>query len=164
MNTKSTNRSLYILLYFLIETKSSYVKIHGTEYSDLIPNEYIVAFNTRRLKDDIGTYLETKENFAKEVKDELFKNIPNSNSASTTTLIFPNYVVLQVSVKPQYVHLLQEHPLVSFIETNHEIHSYSRTLNVTGNMTLNDRTCLFQETGISMWGLSRITSREKVRS
>ena len=152
----------FIFLCFFVETKSNKVKIHGTEYKDAIPNDYIVAINTQKLKNDMTAYKETKVTTAMELQNYLFENIPNSDSLKMKSFIFPNYVVLEVSLKPQYVHLLQEHPLVTWIETNHQVYAYN-TLNVTGNTTLSDRTCLRQDTGCTLWGLSRISSRNKVR-
>ena len=107
---------LCILLCLFVEIKSN-VKIFGTGYKDTVPDQYIVAINTQKLKNDLTTYKETKEATAKEFKDYIAEHVPNRDDLQMKSLIFPNYVVLQVTLEPQHLHLLQEHPLVSFIET-----------------------------------------------
>ena len=156
------------------ETNSKELRILGTDYRDTIKNQYIVAVNTKKLKNDSSSYQHVKESTANELKDYLLQNIPNTDSLKLKSLIFPNYVILLVSLEPEYVHLLQEHPMVSIIETNHKVSVYntslnfsnplnfSDSLNVTNSITLDDRTCLLQDTGKTLWGLSRISSRHRV--
>ena len=153
--------NICILLCLFLEIKSNNVKIFGTGYKDAVPDQYIVALSTQKLKNDMTTYKETKEATAKEFQNYISEHVSNRDTLQMKSLIFPNYVVLQVTLGPRHLHLLQEHPLVSFIETNHRISVYN-TLNVTGNVTLSDRTCLLQDTGLTLWGLSRISSRDRV--
>ena len=168
MDWKTITWSLFTFIFLLNETNSKQVRILGTDYKDTINNQYIVAVNTKKLKNDATSYQDVKESTANELKDYLLQNIPNSDSLKLKSLIFPNYVILLVSLEPEYVHLLQEHPMVSIIETNHKISVYnislnaSDSVNVTNSITLDDRTCLLQDTGKTLWGLSRISSRDSV--
>lgn len=159
---------LVFLTGFFVEInpQNQVSKILASDYNtESIPNEYIVVINTKKLKTDSVSYLKIKESTARELTDYLLQNVPHeAEFLNNRSLIFPNYVVLQVTLEPQYVHLLQQHPLVTFMEANHKINLYNSAPNITNNVTLNDRTCLLQETGKSLWGLSRISSRDKVKS
>ena len=174
MNWKTIVWSLFTLMFLLNETNSKQVRILGTDYKDTIKNQYIVAVDTKKFKSDATSYQHVKESTANELKDYLLQHIPNTDSLKLKSLIFPNYVILLVSLQPEYVDLLQEHPMVSIIETNHKVSIYntslnfshhlnsSDSLNVTSGITLDDRTCLLQDTGKTLWGLSRISSRHRV--
>ncbi len=139
-----------------MEGETESISIQGTDYNEVIDNEYIVTIHTLKLKGDPAEYSDKKETVAKEFRDYIQKNVPNGLSAIRNVWIFPNYVIVRVSLDAEDVHYLQEHPLVTSIETSHTLHVAAE------NVTVNDRTCVFQDTGHKLWGLSRIASREPV--
>ena len=103
MDWKTITWSLFTLIFLLNETNSKQVRILGTDCKDKINNQYIVAVNTKKLKNDATSYQDVKESTASELKDYLLQNIPNSDSLKLKSLIFPNYVILLVSLEPEYV-------------------------------------------------------------
>ncbi len=171
MEHSRTMRSLYLgLLVLCVSTGvvCREIKIHGLGAKGAVPDEYMVTISTRKLREGAQSYSARKQEAAHEFKQYISENVPkDSNNGVKDYWIFPNYVMLHVFLTEDYVPLLQSHPLVSLVETNYVYRiAYNVTLNntleVDANVTFDGRTCLLQDTGESLWGLSRISTRDKV--